>query len=589
VGYILFEVVSLRVDAWLNPWLDPSGRSYQIVQSLLAVANGGLVGRGPGLGNPLLVPVAHSDFIFAAIVEEGGLLGAFGVVVLLAILAERGLRMTLRAPDIYQRLLAGGLTAYLISQSVLIAGGNLRLFPLTGVTLPFMSYGGSSLLTAFLSLLILLQISQQSEAHPIYLPVTRPYQALGVFLLGGLTAIAVVLGWWGYHRGPDLLERTDNARRAIADRFVPRGFLLDRESNPLTTTTGLPGDLTRNYLYPRLSPVLGYNHPVYGQSGLEESLDQYLRGLQGNQALTIWWNHLLYGQPPAGVDVRLSLDLDLQKQVDSLLNGHRGAAVLLNAETGEVLAMASHPNFDPNQLDENWESLIADPFTPLLNRAVLGQYQAGAALGPILLAAANEQSALSEPTEQSIALWEKEGECAMQIEEQSWRGAIAAGCPGVVDDLAKELGSSRLERLYEKLEIAPQDSGLAVSPMQMALAAATLSSAGLRPSPQLALAFNSPVNGWSRFSEETVPSEPIFSPTIAARVAGDLAEANLPIWQSLAVSPNGPDKWVSWYLGGTLPTWEGAPLALVVLLEENNPEQIESIGQEIFRVAMSSR
>ena len=72
VGYALFDVVDLRVDAWINPWLDPSGRSYQIVQSLLAVANGGLIGRGPGMGNPGLVPIAQSDFIFSAISEESG-------------------------------------------------------------------------------------------------------------------------------------------------------------------------------------------------------------------------------------------------------------------------------------------------------------------------------------------------------------------------------------------------------------------------------------------------------------------------------------------------------------------------------------
>jgi hypothetical protein len=146
-----------------------------------------------------------------------------------------------------------------------------------------------------------------------------------------------------------------------------------------------------------------------------------------------------------------------------------------------------------------------------------------------------------------------------------------------------------LEELYEQLEMSSPESGVVASPMQMALAAATLSSAGSRPSPELALAFNSPVNGWSRLSEETAPPESILPSGVASRVAGDLAEESLPIWQSLAVSENGPDQRVSWYLGGTLPTWEGAPLALVVLLEEDNPELAETIGQEIFRAAMPSR
>ena len=91
-GYALFDVVRLRVDAWINPWLDPSGRSFQIVQSLIAIANGGLVGRGPGLGNPGLVPLSHSDLIFAAIAEEYGLAGVMGLLLLIGLLASRGLR-----------------------------------------------------------------------------------------------------------------------------------------------------------------------------------------------------------------------------------------------------------------------------------------------------------------------------------------------------------------------------------------------------------------------------------------------------------------------------------------------------------------
>jgi len=151
-GYFLFDVVRVRIDAWINPWLDPSGRSYQIVQSLIAIANGGLLGRGIGLGNPGLVPIPHSDFIFTAIGEESGLVGSLGLILLLTLLCTRGLTIALRASDNFQRILACGLTTYFSAQSILIIGGNLRLLPLTGVTLPFVSYGGSSLVTSFLPL-----------------------------------------------------------------------------------------------------------------------------------------------------------------------------------------------------------------------------------------------------------------------------------------------------------------------------------------------------------------------------------------------------------------------------------------------------
>jgi len=174
-GYFLFDVVRLRVEAWINPWLDPSGRSFQIVQSLMAVANGGTSGRGPGLGSPTLVPVAISDFIFTSIAEETGLVGTLGLLAMIGLIVARGLRAAMRAPDSFRRILAAGLSAYIGAQSILIIGGNIRLLPLTGVTLPFVSYGGSSLLTSILALLILLFISAQPEDEPAPLPSPQPY------------------------------------------------------------------------------------------------------------------------------------------------------------------------------------------------------------------------------------------------------------------------------------------------------------------------------------------------------------------------------------------------------------------------------
>ena len=159
-GYFLIDIIHVRVVGWLNPWDDPTGNSYQIIQSLLAVANGGTLGRGLGIGSPLLVPVAISDFIFSAIAEETGLLGILGLIAAIWLILARGLTIALRAPDNFRRYLAAGIVAYLGVQSLLIIGGNLRLLPLTGVTLPFVSYGGSSLLTSFVALYLLLAIEK---------------------------------------------------------------------------------------------------------------------------------------------------------------------------------------------------------------------------------------------------------------------------------------------------------------------------------------------------------------------------------------------------------------------------------------------
>jgi hypothetical protein len=241
------------------------------------------------------------------VAEETGLIGTVGLIAIFGLILIRGLRIALRAPNIFRRLLAAGVTAYLGVQALLIIGGNLRLLPLTGVTLPFVSYGGSSLLTSFIALLILLLISNHLDEEPAPLPKPQPYFALGVFLALGLFTAALTNGWWAIVRGPDLLTRPDNPRRIIEDRYVLRGQLLDRNNDPINTTDGTKGSYRRVYQYPVLAPVTGYNHPIYGQSGLEASLDEYLRGLRGNPAATIWWNHLLYGMSQR-LDVRLSID-----------------------------------------------------------------------------------------------------------------------------------------------------------------------------------------------------------------------------------------------------------------------------------------
>src|SRR5215211_6390496 len=193
-GYYLIDIIQTRIDSWLNPWDDPSGGAYQIIQSLLAIANGGVEGRGPGLGSPALVPVAISDFIFAAVAEETGLIGTIGLLGLFGFIIVRGLRIALCAPDLFRRLLGAGITAYLGIQALLIIGGNIRILPLTGVTLPFLSYGGSSLLTSFVTLLFLLLISNHLDEEPAPLPKPQPYLALGAFLLVGFFSAALASG-----------------------------------------------------------------------------------------------------------------------------------------------------------------------------------------------------------------------------------------------------------------------------------------------------------------------------------------------------------------------------------------------------------
>lgn len=159
IAYALFPVVALRVDAWWNPWPDAAGRAFQIAQSLYALAAGGVLGSGVGQGFPTYIPVVHSDFAFAAIAEEWGLVGSMGVVACFMLLAYRGLRVALLAKRPFHLYLAAGVTTLFAAQAFLIMGGVTRLLPLTGVTLPFVSYGGSSLLVSSIMAGLLLYLS----------------------------------------------------------------------------------------------------------------------------------------------------------------------------------------------------------------------------------------------------------------------------------------------------------------------------------------------------------------------------------------------------------------------------------------------
>ena len=162
VAYRLFPHVAVRVDIWIDPFADPTDRGFQPIRGLFAFARGGLFGEGLGQGLPSSIPLVHTDFIFAAIAEELGLIGAFAVLALFLTFVFRGLRIAMLARDEFSALLAVGITASLGLQTLIIVAGNLKLIPLTGITLPFVSYGGSSILASFLMIGLLLSVSHRT-------------------------------------------------------------------------------------------------------------------------------------------------------------------------------------------------------------------------------------------------------------------------------------------------------------------------------------------------------------------------------------------------------------------------------------------
>jgi cell division protein FtsW (lipid II flippase) len=192
--YFVFGHVQTRVDVWLNPWADPSGKGYQIVQSLFSLASGGLFGRGLGQGylilqsgNPI-IPHLESDFIFSAIGEELGLVGGVGIILLYLVFTYRGLRVAMSSRDDFSRLLSTGLTSIFALQAFIIIGGVIKLIPLTGITLPFVSYGGSSVVANFVLLALLLRASDKSARDK--LAAERMADGSGAGRLGAGRAVA---------------------------------------------------------------------------------------------------------------------------------------------------------------------------------------------------------------------------------------------------------------------------------------------------------------------------------------------------------------------------------------------------------------
>ena len=165
LSYFLFAHVRVRFNIWLDPWADPSGGAYQVVQSLFAFGAGGVWGTGFAHGHPNLIPEVHTDFIFAAIAEELGLLGSLGVMLVFALLFYRSIRIALACREEKRQLLAAGVAVVFFLQAFIIIAGVTKFLPLTGITLPFVSYGGSSMISSFILLGILTVLSKKENRH----------------------------------------------------------------------------------------------------------------------------------------------------------------------------------------------------------------------------------------------------------------------------------------------------------------------------------------------------------------------------------------------------------------------------------------
>ncbi|MDL2310649.1 FtsW/RodA/SpoVE family cell cycle protein [Peptostreptococcaceae bacterium OttesenSCG-928-C18] len=162
-AYFMFDHIQTRVTIWLDPWADPGRKGYQIIQSLFAVAAGDFFGTGLRLGRPDLIPIATSDFIFPAIVEEMGVFTGMGIIMLFMILVYRGFKIAMEQQNYFFKFVAMGISILFAVQAIVMIGGVLKLIPMTGITIPFLSYGGSSMVSSFICLGILQYCSSDTR------------------------------------------------------------------------------------------------------------------------------------------------------------------------------------------------------------------------------------------------------------------------------------------------------------------------------------------------------------------------------------------------------------------------------------------
>jgi cell division protein FtsI/penicillin-binding protein 2 len=454
--------------------------------------------------------------------------------------------------------------------------------------------------------LLLLRISTETSPQELSEKSRSPYRwVTGIFSV----VFLLISAWNGYLAFPnreDLLSRAENPRWAVYDRYSPRGEIYALSGEKLVEVRGNPGSYELWVNEPQLSNTLGYAHPAYGQSGLERSQYSLLRGYAGVPFEERWQHELLFNQPPAGLDIKLNINMALQNKADELLGDHKGAIVLANAQTGEIYAIASHPSFDANTLDETWDSLMQRTDAPLVNRATQGSYPLGTlastfAYGSLL------QSNHAFELRSSQDLFRLDSYCyrAMQNAGASLN-AFQFGSETVSEELLNSADPTLLQAdleaygLFSAPDLAIETSqpsstlsidqlnqnpllvmDINVNPVQMAMVAATITNDGARPAPALVNSYLTPEGNWQALGPGKTVAV-VFTPSLSAEIQADLRSSTQTIWYQIGHAWINQEEPLTWYIGGTTPEWSATPLAIAIAIEEDAPDLALTIGNTLL-------
>lgn len=521
----LFPHLERRVIAWLDPWGDPYGAGYQPLQALFALAEGGLLGRGIGVGAPAIIPEVHTDFLLAAVGEELGFLGAAALVTAMALLVGRALVIARRLPAAPEGLLAAGIGLLVGLQSLWMVAALVRALPLSGVGLPLVSYGGSAALSNLAALGLLLRVSGGSALEPT--PTGDGVSGrLGLVAKGAAAAFVVVVALMAYWQAvrADLRTHPYNPRPALQGQLEARGGILDRRGEPLAETRTRGGTPVRELVGPAsLVHVVGYADTRFGLAGIEAAYHADLAGLVRD--LAEWWRDPLRRRP-RGRDVLLTIDNRVQSAAERALAGRRGAVVVLRPQTGEVLAMSSHPTFSPAELPRLLTG--REEAAPLLNRATQGLYPPGSTFKVLTMAAALDAGLIASSEQltalkQALAISSNTPFANLVLQLGARELAAAAGRAGFGARLIAEVPGavSPLPTAATAGDLTQAGIGqghLVATPLQMAVVAAAIANQGIAMKPHLVREVRAADGRTARMVRAESLGPPVFSPAAARAV-----------------------------------------------------------------------
>jgi peptidoglycan glycosyltransferase len=472
-------------------------------------------------------------------------------------------------------------------------------------------------------------------------------------LLVAFLIVAAVAFQWGILESESLAAREDNPRRIEAEAAIRRGVIKDRDDYTLAWSVPDPDGpgmnaLKRRYPYPITAPVVGYADLFYGKTGVEAGFDDVLRGEPPSDL----WQTFIHA-PQTGSDIRLTLDLGVQRALDdalaSALDGKPGAGVIVRVSDGAVLAMVSRPGFDPDALDEEIDSLRADPEAPLLNRVVQGQYQPGGILQTVVMSAALRMNRVSlEETsyggaDEPIPVNGLSAVCAKEPPSNTLTllQAYAYGCPAPFAQIGNVLGAEAMLDMFGDFGFyapppidgltaaevfpptptragyrlstptptptAPQDlvkmalgqGELTVTPLQMVRVPMAVAGDGNIPAMHIVEAVRAPDSEvWKPYPFPTL-SEPVLRADVAWAVrqamrlsvlegsAQAAQRERMSIYGHAATAFTGTDEQIAWFIGYALP--EGATsdaYAIALVLEgAGSPALAANAGGEALQAA----